>query len=369
VARKDEYVIDKGERFRPFTYRWLERFLKMPEIPGKVFVLAYFRADIEGTWVFGTVKKVAEEVGFSEHGTRDAMHYLEKKNEIRLSMKPGRGDGKLQIKRWPLKKKGDREQTELPLGKSDSRGGPRPRKGNRQSDDHFEKGAKTDGSGISSPEGQAAAQSRNSQSNSQCTDGSTAISESRAKTGVSTEVQPPRGPETQAGTGAANSQSGKGPVKGVTILEPGTSAGGFSGDPGTDLDLIDVDKTCTLSIDKVRALCPSGSAPTLKFFFGETGRSSLTLREVIEFRSLWQDHWPSVIQEKIDKACERFRKKGRPLGDVTVTYVRNMLKGFKTKPGRKGERRDGGDRQVRPRRQLPKFKPRDRSPEVPSVQR
>ena len=352
--KRSEYVIDG--RFTPFTQDWLRRWLKMPEVAKTIDVLGRFRADKDGIWEFGTVKKIAEETGFSERGTRKAIHYLRKKREIRLSMLPGRSDGKMQFVRWPLKKKGDREQTRLPFEEP-----------NRNSDTHFETRKKTGSSGISKPKTQGRAPSRNRNSNRHPSADFGAISQRRMNTGGSTPLSLPQGVKNQGGTEVSNLPYDGEAIKGVTLLNPETLPDELRRRLDANIDLLDENTTCTLSIDKVRTVCPSGSGPTIDYFSHKTGRDNLTLQEVVDFHFLWRDHWPSVIQEKIEIASERFRRKGRPVGDVTVTYVRNMLKRFKTKRKGKEGRHDGQG--AKPRRQLPKFKPRDRSPEVPSVQR
>ena len=64
----------------------------------------------------------------------------------------------------------------------------------------------------------------------------------------------------------------------------------------------------------------------------KTGRKRLTEAKISALRALDSTHYPARIMAEIDKAAERFSRKGRPLSSLTFEYIAESLKHQATRP-------------------------------------
>ena len=74
---------------------------------------------------------------------------------------------------------------------------------------------------------------------------------------------------------------------------------------------------------------------TAKYFLYETKRSGLTEDEVSAFRTLAADHTPARVQKEIDTACDRFRRHGKALSTLTISYIAGALQHQQSRRKRK----------------------------------
>ena len=74
---------------------------------------------------------------------------------------------------------------------------------------------------------------------------------------------------------------------------------------------------------------------TAKYFLYETKRSGLTWDEVSAFRTLAADHTPARVQKEIDTACARFRRHGKALSTLTISYIAGALQHQQSRRKRK----------------------------------
>ena len=80
---------------------------------------------------------------------------------------------------------------------------------------------------------------------------------------------------------------------------------------------------------------PDIMRPTAEYFLLKTGRKTLTEAEISSLRELSAHQYPSRVQKEIDRACERFRRKGNSLDTLTLSYIASSLRNQPTR-GRKG---------------------------------
>ena len=64
---------------------------------------------------------------------------------------------------------------------------------------------------------------------------------------------------------------------------------------------------------------------TAEYLLLKTGRKSLTESEISALRTLSASHYPARIQKEINTACERFKRKNRPLSTLTFNYIAGAL--------------------------------------------
>ena len=79
---------------------------------------------------------------------------------------------------------------------------------------------------------------------------------------------------------------------------------------------------------------PDIMRPTAEYFLLKTGRKTLTEAEISSLRELSAHQYPSRVQKEIDRACERFRRKGNSLDTLTLSYIAASLRNQPTR-GRK----------------------------------
>lgn len=78
------------------------------------------------------------------------------------------------------------------------------------------------------------------------------------------------------------------------------------------------------------------SAPmreTARLLLHETGRHKLTSGEVRAATLLASRHYPARVQQELRTAVERFRRRGRPLSELTLVYLEESLRHQKSLPG------------------------------------
>ena len=71
---------------------------------------------------------------------------------------------------------------------------------------------------------------------------------------------------------------------------------------------------------------PDIMRPTAEYFLLKTGRKSLTEADISSLRELSAHQYPSRVQKEIDRACERFRRKGNSLETLTLSYIAGSLR-------------------------------------------
>jgi hypothetical protein len=64
----------------------------------------------------------------------------------------------------------------------------------------------------------------------------------------------------------------------------------------------------------------------------KTGRKRLTEAEISALRTLDAQHYPARVMAEIDKAAERFTRKGRPLSSLSFEYIAESLKHQASRP-------------------------------------
>lgn len=65
---------------------------------------------------------------------------------------------------------------------------------------------------------------------------------------------------------------------------------------------------------------------TAEYLLFKTGRKTLTESEISALRELSAHQYPSRVQKEIDRACERFRRKGNSLETLTFCYIAGALR-------------------------------------------
>ena len=65
---------------------------------------------------------------------------------------------------------------------------------------------------------------------------------------------------------------------------------------------------------------------TAEYLLLKTGRKTLTENEISALRELSANQYPSRVQKEIDRACERFRRKGNSLDTLTFCYIAGALR-------------------------------------------
>ncbi|MBQ6983007.1 MAG: helix-turn-helix domain-containing protein [Synergistaceae bacterium] len=65
---------------------------------------------------------------------------------------------------------------------------------------------------------------------------------------------------------------------------------------------------------------------TAEYLLLKTGRKTLTEPEISALRELSAHQYPSRVQKEIDRACERFRRKGNSLETLTFSYIAGALR-------------------------------------------
>jgi hypothetical protein len=82
---------------------------------------------------------------------------------------------------------------------------------------------------------------------------------------------------------------------------------------------------------------PQAMRQTVKYFLLSTGREGITEAELVAVKALEALHYPARVNQEIDKALERFKKKARAPSSLTFEYLFDALKGqFSRKPAKKG---------------------------------
>ena len=76
---------------------------------------------------------------------------------------------------------------------------------------------------------------------------------------------------------------------------------------------------------------PSIMKSTAEYLLFKTGRASLTESELSSLRTLSATHYPSRVQKEIDRACERFKRKGHDLQNLSFNYIAGALKNQKSR--------------------------------------
>lgn len=64
---------------------------------------------------------------------------------------------------------------------------------------------------------------------------------------------------------------------------------------------------------------------TAEYLLLKTGRNNLTWSEISALREMAVNQYPSRVQKEIDKACDRFKRKGRKLHTLTFGYIAGSL--------------------------------------------
>ena len=65
---------------------------------------------------------------------------------------------------------------------------------------------------------------------------------------------------------------------------------------------------------------------TAEYLLLKTGRKTLTENEISALQELSANQYPSRVQKEIDRACERFRRKGNSLETLTFCYIAGALR-------------------------------------------
>lgn len=71
---------------------------------------------------------------------------------------------------------------------------------------------------------------------------------------------------------------------------------------------------------------PDIMKPTAEYLLLKTGRESLTWEEISALRELAVNQYPSRVQKEINRAYERFRRKGHDMKKLTFVYIAGSLK-------------------------------------------
>lgn len=72
---------------------------------------------------------------------------------------------------------------------------------------------------------------------------------------------------------------------------------------------------------------------TARLLLHETGRHRLTSGEVTAAKVLAARHYPARVQQELRTAVERFRRRGRPLSELTLVYLEESLRHQTSLPG------------------------------------
>lgn len=80
---------------------------------------------------------------------------------------------------------------------------------------------------------------------------------------------------------------------------------------------------------------PDIMKPTAEYLLLKTGRKSLTWEEISSLRELAANQYPSRVQKEIDRAYERFRRKGHDLKTLTFSYIAGSLRNQPTLRGKR----------------------------------
>ena len=70
---------------------------------------------------------------------------------------------------------------------------------------------------------------------------------------------------------------------------------------------------------------PDIMKPTAEYLLLKTGRKTLTESEISALRTLSASHYPARVQKEIDIACERFKRRNKPLSTLTFNYIAGAL--------------------------------------------
>lgn len=71
---------------------------------------------------------------------------------------------------------------------------------------------------------------------------------------------------------------------------------------------------------------PDIMKPTAEYLLLKTGRESLTWEEISALRELAVNQYPARVQKEINRAYERFRRKGHDMKTLTFAYIASSLK-------------------------------------------
>ncbi len=116
---------------------------------------------------------------------------------------------------------------------------------------------------------------------------------------------------------------------GATFTQPGTDSEASEQpaarppEPGADIERL-------IGAVALEA-APRALRETVELFWFRTGREDLTRDELGALADLDEAHTPAAIQRAITQAVERFRRRGRPLRELTFGYVRESLRHFTTR--------------------------------------
>lgn len=83
-------------------------------------------------------------------------------------------------------------------------------------------------------------------------------------------------------------------------------------------------------LSKPEEICTPDDAPeimkaTAEYLLLKTGRKNLTWSEISALREMAVTQYPSRVQKEIDKACDRFKRKGRKLRTLSFCYIAGSL--------------------------------------------
>lgn len=70
---------------------------------------------------------------------------------------------------------------------------------------------------------------------------------------------------------------------------------------------------------------PDIMRPTARYLLYKTGRKALTEAEISALHDLSKTQYPARIQKEIDRACERFQRRGNNLETLTFCYIAGAL--------------------------------------------
>ena len=102
------------------------------------------------------------------------------------------------------------------------------------------------------------------------------------------------------------------PLKNIDIYSPTESAETASEEP----------ESRPVEISEI----PATMRPTVELFLYKTGRANIDESELIPLRYLERDHYPTRINQEIDTAVARFRRRGRDPTTLTFDYLYESLR-------------------------------------------
>ena len=111
-----------------------------------------------------------------------------------------------------------------------------------------------------------------------------------------------------------------------------------STDPDNEKNQKNVDKA--VNPDSVEKFTPDNAPEIMKataeLLLLKTGRKYLAWEEILALRELSASQMPARVQKEIDKACERFKRQGKPLSSLRFEYIASALRNQPTR-GKKAQ--------------------------------